>query len=320
MGEKFIKRFGVPEPAAPYVDLLFSPAEVAFVEAAPEGPFTAADVAGLVEGDAAAFLDACYRRGVVSLAPAPDASAAPDAPPAPDAPAYVVANFYARLDVACVSEQEAYGRIPAEARRAIDAWYFDAYYQSLDPDPAVRPTQDRVLTLQETLDLIDADDRPVYLGNCDCRSLGGDCGLPTRTCLSYRVGPNTFADRGVSERVSKERAKQVVRDADRAGLMHTANPNGICNCCGDCCYLFRSQRRRGSQGFWPESPYVISFDAGRCVGCGRCVQRCHFGVFSREGRAVTADTSTCVGCGICANTCPAHALELVGRSEPCPAR
>ena len=79
----------------------------------------------------------------------------------------------------------------------------------MDPDPNVRPTGDKILTLDETLDFIDSQNRPVYLNYCDCRSLKGDCGMPTKTCITYKDGVNTFAHRGLSEEIDKEKAKKM---------------------------------------------------------------------------------------------------------------
>jgi heterodisulfide reductase subunit A-like polyferredoxin len=88
----------------------------------------------------------------------------------------------------------------------------------------------------------------------------------------------------------------------------------MCNCCDDCCYLFRARARRGSGRVWPESRHIVSLDADRCIGCGICLGRCRFGVFDEsdlsEGGRASADSSRCVGCGVCTATCPAGALSV----------
>lgn len=319
----FLVRFGIPAPAVPYLDVFFSPTELAFGARVGEEPFTRVEVGSLlaeaaqedgrVETDPDAFIAATYRRGFIDLVNA-------EAEPA----TYRLGSFYGRLDVFAITQQEDWLTVPEEARRALDTWYFDAYIESLDADPATPPTGDTVLSLEETLSFIDEQERPIYLNTCDCRSLSGDCGSPTRTCLTYKSGPNTFCGRGLSEALTKEQAKDVVRMADKAGLMHTVNPNGICNCCSDCCYLFRGERARQSHGVWPIAPHIIELDQDACIGCGRCTKRCHFDVFTLQNtegatggrrRFVTANTDTCVGCGICANTCPVDALTLVERTR-----
>lgn len=300
MGETFIRKFQIPDVARKYVDLIFTQQEIAFAEKMEKEIFSREDIARIVPGDVEGFIRDSYRRGLISIQDEKTGS-------------YRLNNFYGQLDVFVVSEQEKYRTIPEEDRRKIDAWYFEQYYEGLDPDRGVRPTADMILTLEETIAFIDSQDRPVYLNYCDCRSLLGDCGLPVKTCITYKDGINTFAHRGLSEKIDKERAKEVVREADKKGLMHTANPNGICNCCGDCCYLFRSQKRRKSIGLWPAAKYRISLEKETCIGCGKCVRRCHFGVLEKVDGVVRVNSEACVGCGICATGCPAGALSLKDR-------
>jgi ferredoxin len=236
---------------------------------------------------------------------------------------YRIANFYGRLDIFAVAEQDAWQALPADIRAALDQWCFDIYYAGLDWNRnGGAPTDDRILTLEETLRYIDENHekgRQIYLTDCDCRSLRGDCDSPTLVCLSYRNGPNSYPDRGISKPVTHREAQAAVIAADRAALVHTVNPNGICNCCEDCCYLFRARRRRDSGAVWPESRRAVAFEAGRCLGCGICLGRCRFGVFDRSDfaaeRRASVDVSRCVGCGVCVGTCPSDALRLMPRER-----
>ena len=119
----------------------------------------------------------------------------------------------------------------------------------------------------------------------------------------------------------------MVRWADRKGLMHTADSewrtrglHAICNCCACDCYPFRAARELGSKGVWPRSRYVAVYDGERCILCGTCVSRCHFGAFYHDGTVVSLDGETrqqvrfdaakCWGCGLCANTCPVEAIRM----------
>lgn len=166
-------------------------------------------------------------------------------------------NFYGFLDVYCISNYEKYQMLSWEKRVILDEWYFKEYLKTLDngQDP---PTSDRVLPLEEIEEEILSDPRPVYLNYCDCRSLTGACGLPRRTCITYKNGINTFVDRGLSEQIDAERAAGIVRQTEKDGLMHTSAMGGICNCCGDCCYLFRAQKARHSVGVWPAAEWIIA--------------------------------------------------------------
>lgn len=296
----FAKKFQIPEVAYSSIDKFFTEEEIDFVEKMEQEIFTREDIEKCIGKNPEEFIKNSYRRGIISIIDEAKRT-------------YKIADFYSRLDIFSISEQEAYRNIPKEDQLALDAWYFDAYYDSLDQDLGVRPTKDEILPIDQVLAFIDKDDRKVYLNYCDCRSLRGECGKPTKTCITYKNGVNSFVHRGLSEEIDKEQAKEVVRQAQKKGLMHTVNPNGICNCCGDCCYLFRGQERRQSIGFWPKTEQIIELNSDTCISCGACIRRCHFGVFTKVDGRIVADVSKCVGCGICVTTCPAKSLELKGR-------
>lgn len=298
--KRIVEKFEIPEVAVPFLQRFFTKEDLQLIERVPKDAFMVEDATGAIGKDAAEYLEEAYRRGVVSYRER-------------DKNIYRLSNFYGFLDVFAVTQKERYHtEFTRKERGDIDAWYFDAYVNSLNPDFSKRPTEDVILTLEEALEYVDRDDRQLFWTHCDCKCLLGDCGLPTKVCLSYYQGDNSYSDRQVSEPVTKEQAKQIIRDADKAGLIHTWNPSGFCSCCGDCCYLFRAQQVRGSVHFWPIQNYEISFSADKCIGCGLCIKRCHFSAFSRdESGKIHVDTNQCQGCGLCANTCPKKALELV---------
>ena len=256
------ERFGIPKVGEGLLEVLFNAGELSLLLHGND-EFAA-------EAYPKEFVANAYHRGVISKC---DESGR----------RYRISDFYSMLDVFAVSRKDEYDALPKEKRKALDDWYFDAYYDRLEP--AEEATKDVVLTLDETLEFIEGQERQAYLNFCDCRMLKGDCGLPTDTCVTYKDGINSFVDRGLSKKISKEEAKEVIRRADAAGLMHTAGMGGICNCCGDCCYLFRAQKRRESVGVWPAAKHIVSLDQAKCIGCGKCTRRCHFGVFSMEGAA-----------------------------------
>lgn len=302
----FTEIFEVPGAAMPVIDRIVSKEEVKLLEAVGRGSFSSADAAAALERegerlsaeDLDRLLRGAYRRGVIRLE---DESFT----------RFRTGSFYGRLDIFVITESETYQSFPPGIRKSLDQWYFDAYLKGLGSEP--RPSGDTVVTLEEALGFIDRADRQIWLNKCDCRSLSGDCGKPVDTCLTLKSGINTMSHRGWSEPLTKEQARQVVRRAHRAGLMQTLNPNGMCNCCGDCCYLFRAQKARNSVAVWPRSDSIASFSKSACIACGRCVTRCNFGAFARGGDGIAYDPGLCRGCGLCVTTCPKSAIVLIRR-------
>ena len=292
----FCERFEIPLYLSRFVSRLFSEEEFRAALTCQEGRFAV----GEYERD---WLTQEYRKGFLNKTEDPDV--------------YQLGNLYGMLDVFVVSRKDEYDRLfSIEDKHCLDDWYFDAYFSRLSPDEEGRLTEDKVMTLEEAIGAIRADPRPIYLNYCDCRSLTGDCGKPTHTCLTYKNGINSFVDRGLSQPLTKEEAVKVVEMADKNGLMHTTMSGGFCNCCSDCCYLFRSQRRAGTWGIWPATSLIVSYDEKKCIGCGLCVKRCWMKVFDRSSedrKKILFDPAQCAGCGLCVHSCPAKALSLVER-------
>lgn len=308
---RFIAIFEIPQAALPIIEQILRPDEILLIEALGCESFNALEAKSALEKldgnhwtteKTELLLAQAYKRGVTL---AEDETLT----------RYKIGTFYGRLDVFAITESETYLAFPRETQIALDNWYFDAYLTRLGDDE--KPSEDQIVTLQQTLDYIDTVDRQIWHNRCDCRTLAGYCDKPTNTCLSFRNGINTVPHRGWSKPVTKEEAKEIVKRANEQGLMQTINPNGICNCCGDCCYLFRAQKARGSEKSWPAAEAIASLDENVCISCGLCEQRCHFQAFSFDGGHISYHAERCRGCGLCAETCPALAItmskrELVG--------
>jgi NAD-dependent dihydropyrimidine dehydrogenase PreA subunit len=225
--------------------------------------------------------------------------------------------------------------IPLADRRAIDRRFLDEFIakhrasverkmQGLEAENAL--PNDTIMLLSEIEEMIESAEN-VVVQPCDCRRLGQNCERPVETCIWLDDGALEALERGYGRRLSKEEAIQVVRKADKAGLMHTADSewrerglHAICNCCACDCYPFRAAQELGSKGAWPKSRYVAVYDQEQCNLCGACVRRCHFGAFyhnettvtvgGKEKRKVWYEPERCWGCGLCANTCPSGAITI----------
>lgn len=304
-----VTRFDIPEAGYDVTDLMLKEEEQRFLlQLEPQREYTREELCGIAvtgglkenKAEAECFVDEMFHRGVLNRGE--------------DGSSYRTGTFYGRLDIFATEETECYDSLPRETKERLDSWYFDAYLEFLGSTGNPYPTQDEVLPLDEVLEFIENRDDTPYLAKCDCRRLIQNCGQSTDTCITYRTAPNSFVKRGQAKPITKEKAKEIVREADRRGLIHTVNPGGICSCCTDCCYLFRAARARGSQGIWPRVHYVVKLDKDKCVNCGACRKRCRFSVFTVDHEVQIEQINHCQGCGLCVTGCPTAALSLEKRN------
>ena len=323
--DQFVTAFGVWEEAQPYLHLMVDEPEMRLVVAMGGQAITAGQAAerlGLTRRQAAELLQRAYTRHVVDKSQADDGT-----------PTYSAGTFYSRLDH--FAKYENWDDIPAADRRTINRRFLDEFIARHRPNVELKMQglkaenalpNDTVLLLSQVEEMIDAATH-IVVQPCDCRRLGQNCDRPVETCLWLDAGALEALERGYGRRLTRAEARDLVRRADRAGLMHTADSewrsrglHAICNCCACDCYPFRAARELGSKGVWPKSHYVAAYDQERCDLCGACVRRCHFDALYHDGSTVEVsgkarpgvafDPESCWGCGLCANTCPSNAIVM----------
>jgi len=160
--------------------------------------------------------------------------------------------------------------------------------------------------------------------DCICRVqqrlIGKGCERPIENCMVFAPVEGAFDHSEVDRAISKEEALRILREAEDAGLVHTAgNYRGgnsyICNCCTCCCGVLRGVAEFGVPTAVARSDFLAVVDAELCIGCGDCIERCQFGALSVPEDVCTLDYARCVGCGLCATACPVDALHLERRPE-----
>ena len=56
---------------------------------------------------------------------------------------------------------------------------------------------------------------------------------------------------------------------------------------------------------------TLVLEAGKCIGCGRCVEVCPHSVFAFfERKASIENFNACMECGACMVNCPAEAISV----------
>ena len=302
-----------PDFVHPWLDRFYEAPDVGLLLALAEGPQPVTALETLVAAthdDAAAIVARAYRRSVVDL----------------DGDEARAASFADRS--ALWAQFEGWKDVPGGVRAQLADWWLEGYAESVREtltrfrDGHVDPGPDAdyaYLLLSEAEDVVRGQDR-VYLWPCDCRTLKGACDQSIYNCIRFAN------DRDLGWEISRERAIEIIREADRAGLTHTdyvglggeRDPHAICNCCTDCCQPHLAAERLGVSDVWPRRRHVARLVPDACTLCGTCTERCPFGALTIDegggGEELVLTTSQCRGCGLCATGCPETAIEMEARA------
>lgn len=127
--------------------------------------------------------------------------------------------------------------------------------------------------------------RILSVSDCSCRTsreeLNQGCGhLKEDMCIQLGDAAEYYIRTGRAREVTKEEANEIIRKAERDGLMHSipntegdGHTHAICNCCGCGCYALRAASMYNNPDM-VRSNYVSTIDPEKCVGCGECVEVC----------------------------------------------
>ena len=174
-----------------------------------------------------------------------------------------------------------------------------------------------------------ANAKSFHVYECICqkeRKLAGhDCDHPhpLEVCLSFSPQERAFEEFSLGGRdITREEAVRILDDAEEQGLVHNVFYNtekghfAVCNCCPNCCTVFRGVRDLGVSHLLARSNFVARIDQETCSGCGACSEeRCPMGAIGEENGSFRVEASRCIGCGLCASVCPTESIVLVKRPE-----
>lgn len=175
-----------------------------------------------------------------------------------------------------------------------------------------------VMTYEDAESLIRSQNHFV-LSDCICRKeqnlIGKGCDKPLGVCMSFGTEEDFMLRTGAGKKVDLEEALQVLRVANKAGLViqpsFSRNLSWMCFCCGCCCAVLRSLNQLSNPGEIASSPFIATTSRDLCIGCGRCVKRCPMQALSLEKKTIRLDPKRCIGCGLCASVCKPDAIRLI---------
>ena len=186
----------------------------------------------------------------------------------------------------------------------------------------IRPGS-KVHTYNQVSSYIDKYD-PISVTTCFCRHEGkllnekDSCGKPDDVCMQFGVGAEFVIERGLGRKVSKEEAKETLRKAAQAGLVHTSlntqEIDFICNCCPCHCMILKTVLSQPKPGKVLNSGFQPRIDPDLCTGCQTCVEICPAKAWRLGEEVPVVDLDRCFGCGVCSVSCPTKAISMEGKS------
>lgn len=219
-------------------------------------------------------------------------------------------------------------RMDSELAELIDRYFNEGLDQSLIsakgtflrtiPIAKSIPPEHHIASLDDAAEILKNAGK-IVLADCICRKskeiTRNSCGAPLEVCLLFGSMGQYYLDNSMGREISAEQAIAVVARAQEAGLVTqpatSANPSGMCNCCGDCCGVLASIKRDSSPADLVYSNNYAEVEAGSCIECGECLPACHMEAIQMpgEGPAMILE-KRCIGCGVCITRCPSDAIRL----------
>ncbi len=188
--------------------------------------------------------------------------------------------------------------------------------QSIDPTHQVASLDDAAEIIRKA--------RKIIVADCVCRkskeALGSSCGAPMEVCLLFGSMGQYYLDNNMGREISAEEAISIVTRAQEAGLVTqpatSANPTGMCSCCGDCCGVLASIKRAPNPGELVYSNNYAEIDSAGCTECGECIEACHMEAIELEpGESANVLKNRCIGCGVCVPRCLEGVISLKPKPE-----
>lgn len=196
------------------------------------------------------------------------------------------------------------------------------FLRTIPVEQAITP-EHHIAALDDVEKILEGIDT-IVVTECICRKgkamVGHACAAPREACFMFGSMARYYLDNAMGRRVSAAEALELTRKAQEAGLVTqpstSRNPNGMCNCCADCCGVLTAMRNTSRPADMVYSNHYSEIMSDDCIGCEECLAWCPMTAIAMDldGKAQVA-RERCIGCGVCVPRCPVGAIALREKPE-----
>ena len=168
--------------------------------------------------------------------------------------------------------EEEYPQVPA----ALKAMKAPPFFRVIPINENIE-SKSKVLAYEDAAQIVDRAS-VIAVTNCPCRMIMRKCDKPIDVCLQINRGAEYAIKRGTGRKIHAEEAKNILRRAEEAGLVHLTENKAalgtvICNCCACCCIGLPYMKNPSTSSMLVPSRYQAVID-GRILHGLRHVRRC----------------------------------------------
>ncbi|MBU1697520.1 MAG: 4Fe-4S binding protein [Proteobacteria bacterium] len=165
----------------------------------------------------------------------------------------------------------------------------------------------------------------ILVAPCICRKehtiMGKGCDKISEACLIFGGAAYIYESRGIGRTISQEEALDIVKEAEKQGLVaqpsNAKKPLNICLCCDCCCQILKNIKNFDAPAKIVSSNFQTFVDSDECTGCFACREICPMEAIDTDegGNVAMVNRDRCIGCGLCVTVCEFDAMSLKDKAE-----